>query len=205
MSWKTSVFGLMAAIGAAIVGAMQIGAIDAATLPAWVKGVATLMSVIGTAAIGFFARDNDKTSEDVGADQKSSDDGSLSHLLVCIGGIIVILGAGALLMGCQATPARMAYNTVAAPATTVDVAMTAWGDYVGHYHPPAATEAKVRDAFQKYQAAELLAIDAAQIYADQAGSTNSFSAQVQAALAGQGAQRALADLVNLLQSLGVKM
>lgn len=67
MSWKTTVFGLMAAIGGAVLTGLATGFIDPGDLPKWVKGVAGLLSVIGTAGIGFFARDNNKTSEDVGA------------------------------------------------------------------------------------------------------------------------------------------
>ncbi len=129
---------------------------------------------------------------------------ALSYVLICALSIGTFSTA---LTGCTSTPSRIAYNTVETPAASVDVAMTAWGDYVRQYHPTAATEAKVRDAFQKYQAAELLAIDAAKTYADQAasGSTNSFSAQVQSALTSQSAQSTLADLVKLIQSLGAKL
>lgn len=67
MSWKTSLFGLMAAIGAAIVGALATGVMDPHDFPLWLKKVALLMAVIGGAGTGFFARDNDKSSEQVGA------------------------------------------------------------------------------------------------------------------------------------------
>lgn len=57
----------MAALGGAVVAGYVTGIIDPGDLPKWVKGVASLMSVLGTAGIGFFARDNDKSSEQVGA------------------------------------------------------------------------------------------------------------------------------------------
>ena len=46
----------------------------------------------------------------------------------------------------------------------VSAAMTAWGSYVAANHPPASQELAVRAAFEKYQAAELLAIDATASY-----------------------------------------
>lgn len=107
--------------------------------------------------------------------------------------------------GCSSTPARAAYNTVAIPAVTVDQAMTAWGDYVAQFHPSAAVESQVKDAYDRYQAAELLAIDAAQAYAAIASSTNSTGAAVAQQLTGQNAANALADLVNLLKQIGVKI
>ncbi len=117
------------------------------------------------------------------------------------------LGLAGLVAGCGSTPSRVAYNTVDTPAIAVDSAMRAWGDYVAKYHPPAATELKVKAAFERYQRAELLAIDAAQAYAEVSAntSTNSLAARLQAEATSQTAANALADLVNLLQNLGVKL
>lgn len=69
-SWKTSTFALIGGIGAAVVGAMATGILDPNDFPKWVKGTFGLMSVIGTAGIGVMARDNNKTSDDVGAVNK---------------------------------------------------------------------------------------------------------------------------------------
>lgn len=66
-SWKTSLFGLMAAIGGGIVGAYATGIITADELPRWVKTAAVLMSIVGGSGLGFFARDNNVTSEQAGA------------------------------------------------------------------------------------------------------------------------------------------
>jgi hypothetical protein len=202
MSWKTSLFGLLAAIGAAVLAGLSTGIIDPATLPPWVKSAAALLSVIGTAGTGFFARDNDKTSEDVGAKPAATP--------VPINRIPIFLLAGVLCLGftgCSSTPARIAYNTAAAPAITVDHAMQGWGDYVAQFHPGAASEAKVKAAFERYQAAELAAIDAGKVFADVAasGSTNTLGARVQSEVTSQAASDALASLVNLIQQLGVKL
>ena len=121
--------------------------------------------------------------------------------------LFLALGLAGLMVGCAGTPGRIAYNTVAAPAVTVDVAMTAWGDYVAQFHPPAATELKVKAAYELYQKTELVAIDAAQAYATLAssGSTNGLGeAQLYDMLSSQTSRNALNDLVNLLTSLGIK-
>jgi hypothetical protein len=97
---------------------------------------------------------------------------------------------------------------VAAPAVAVDTAMTAWGDYVAQYHPSAIAEMKVKAAFDKYQACELLAIDAAQAYSTlvSGGATNGLGeSQLNSLLSSQTAANALADLVNLLRNIGVKI
>jgi len=76
---------------------------------------------------------------------------------------------------------RIAYNAVDAPSVTVHQVMIQWNDYVGQYHPSAAVELKIKAAYEKYQAAELLALDAAHFYASQVGSTNSISASLYSA------------------------
>jgi len=57
----------MAAVGAAVVAATRTGIIDGSKLPDWVNAVAGLASVVGTAGMGVFARDNDVSSEESGA------------------------------------------------------------------------------------------------------------------------------------------
>lgn len=64
MNWRTSTFGLIGAIGTAVVGAMAMGLIDPADLPKWVRGVAALMMVIGGAGTGFTARDASAASKE---------------------------------------------------------------------------------------------------------------------------------------------
>ena len=102
--------------------------------------------------------------------------------------------------GCSTTATTAGYKTAAAASITIDAAMTAWGDYVAANHPPAAQEIQVKNLFEKYQAAELLAVDTVETL-----STNNPAglAGFQAAT-GQAGQ-ALTDLVNLLISFGVKL
>lgn len=115
-------------------------------------------------------------------------------------GLAVMLPAS----GCQSGPERTAYNVAKAPAVTVEQTMTAWGDYVAKFHPGPATELKVRAAFEKAKAAELVAIDAAHAYANAASGTNSVPQQLQSALLSQQAADALSELLALLQTFGLK-
>lgn len=57
-SWKTTLFGALAAIGTYL-----------ATIhdPAWISTVGTILVGLSTALLGFSARDNGVSSEDVGA------------------------------------------------------------------------------------------------------------------------------------------
>src|ERR1035441_6628878 len=194
-SWKTTVFGLMSAIGASV--AMLDG------LPHWLSLTAKIAAAAGIAGLGLAARDNNVTSEQAGA--KST------GVPIRPGVIALFLAlalAGVAFNGCTSTPARSAYNVVAAPAVAVDTAMTMWGDYVAQYHPSAIAEMKVKAAFEKYQACELLAIDAAQAYSTlvSGGATNGLGeSQLNSLLSSQTAANALADLVNLLRNIGVKI
>lgn len=57
-SWKTTLFGCLGAVGVFLMNQKD---------PAWLSIVGQILGAIGTAGIGMTARDNDKTSEDVGA------------------------------------------------------------------------------------------------------------------------------------------
>ena len=57
-SWKTTLCGALAALGAYLITVPD---------PAWLATVGKVLVGLGTAAIGFFARDNSVTSKDAGA------------------------------------------------------------------------------------------------------------------------------------------
>lgn len=57
-SWKTLVAGLLGAAGAYLKTIPD---------PAWLSGLGGLMESAGIALLGWFARDDDRTSEQVGA------------------------------------------------------------------------------------------------------------------------------------------
>jgi hypothetical protein len=62
--WKgqlTTIFGLMLAVGTAVVGGLATGIIPPDFLPQLVKGVFALMMVIGGAGVGYFGKDYNVT------------------------------------------------------------------------------------------------------------------------------------------------
>lgn len=124
----------------------------------------------------------------------------------------VLLGAAAWLTG---SGCATSYKTEKAADITVSAAMTAWGNYVAQYHPPVSQELQVKAAFEKYQAAEILAVDATHSLFDltstnsaTAGSTNAVSsatAQAKVTQAVAAEAQALADLIALIQGFGIKI
>ena len=109
-------------------------------------------------------------------------------------------------MGCKLGPQRAAYNALAGTEITVDHAMQLWGSYVAEFHPPAAQEQLVDDAYEKYQAAESEAIDATRlIIALTASGSDASAAQARALKASSAAAAALGDLINLLRNFNVKI
>ena len=111
--------------------------------------------------------------------------------------------------GC-ASANKTAYKATGVAVITVDAAMSAWGSYVKQNHPPASQEQAVKDAFEKYQAAASLVATAgaahAKVLADRAnggtGDATGAMANLNAAIA--IATSSLSDLINLLQTFGVK-
>jgi len=192
-SWKTSLFGLFAGIGAAV--SMVDG------IPHWLLIAARVAAAAGVAGLGISARDNNKTSEDVGAQRKPAP-GKITLPALALAAIIALNSAG-----CSSTPQTIAYRAAGTTVITVDKAMNAWADYVTVYHPPAAIELEVKGAFDKYRAAMLIMIDAAQVYVALAGSgsSNAPAAQADVAAASAAAAAAFADLLNLLRSFGVNL
>lgn len=196
-SWKTTSAGILTILGAAV----TVWFHRAALTPELIMGAATA-AMTGLGLI--LARDNDKSSEDVGAKPAPADSASSGAargplMLLCL----VALLLGAVLTGCQAPPQRIAYDLVAAPAMTSDHAMQIWGDYVSQQkqsgHPVSLDqERQVLAAYRKCKAAELAAIDAAHLAANSMGSTNSITSQLQSPAASQ----ALSDLVAVIRQFG---
>lgn len=195
-SWKTTVFGLMAAIGSGVIGAYAIKAEFLKDFPSWLPGLGVLFMSIGTACLGFAARDNDKSSEAVGAS-------TIPKLP------IVLLAAflAVSLTGCNSTPQQVSYRTAGTTVVSVDHAMTAWGDYVAAKHPPADQEAKVKAAYERYQSAMASFAAANVLYVSLAGSgsTNATGAKISADAAQQQAATAFSDLLTLLGQFGITL
>lgn len=62
-SWKTTTAGIAAVLAVAADALTKLSDNDSMTNPDW----NIVVAVVASAAIGFFARDNDKSSESVGA------------------------------------------------------------------------------------------------------------------------------------------
>lgn len=110
--------------------------------------------------------------------------------------LLWVAGCGLLVVGCAVN--RTAYRTAGIAHVTADAAMTAWGNYVKEFHPPAEAEQKVLEAFNRYKLAELALIDSAKPFGTAQYDKNAFQASVGAASA------ALANLVGIIQQFGVK-
>jgi hypothetical protein len=105
--------------------------------------------------------------------------------------------------GCSSTSQQTAYRVTATTAVGVDVAMTAWGNYVATAHPGTHAELAVKAAYEKYQASMAAVTDAGAISAAANGTNAAASSALDLAQA-QSAQD-LVDLENLITSFGVKL
>lgn len=113
-------------------------------------------------------------------------------------------------VGCNTSQQKIAFNASSGTQVTIEAAMTGWSDYVKAFHPPDATRAKVKAAYQKYQKAAVMFIDTEQLGETLAGNTNASPADILAtsnasARAQAQAAQALADLVDVLRGIGVKI
>lgn len=63
-SWQTTIGGLLAAVGIAVLGLHANGT----AMPDWVVEIAPILGVIGAAMAGITARDNGVSSKDAGAE-----------------------------------------------------------------------------------------------------------------------------------------
>lgn len=112
---------------------------------------------------------------------------------------VFVAGPVMLVQGCKSTSA--AYKTAGSVAVTVDVAMTAWGNYVAANHPTAATEAQVKAAFDRYIQCMLVVTDVGKTLS--ATNTPANSTKLDVALTAAAAS--ISDLTTLISSFGVKL
>jgi len=109
----------------------------------------------------------------------------------------VLLLSPLLFCGCG-TPQRTTFNAESGTVLTVDSAMRAWGDYVARFHPPVEQELQVKAAYEKYQAAMAVAVDASRAWSTLGTNAPVLDPSFQSATAD-----ALTDLLTLLRQFNV--
>lgn len=179
MHWKTTLCGVLTAIGAGLSASQS--------LPPICHSIGSILTIAATALMGIFAADATATQ----AAQSGTSNAKNIPLFV----FIAALGLSASIVGCSTNSQQAAYKGVSGSDAAVRVAMIGWGSYVSAAHPAAATEQQVKNAFDAYRNAELAVIDASAALSTNGGNTNTLTA---AFIAEQAAQ---SDLVNLINSL----
>jgi hypothetical protein len=96
------------------------------------------------------------------------------------------------------------YRAAGISQLTVSAAMHAWDAYVAVKHPSAAIQLKVKAAYEKWQIAQFLVIDAAQTYSAKVGTPGVWAEQEKLEATINAAAQAAADLVALLEPFGIK-
>lgn len=206
MSTKTTIFGWLAALSGLATYALQ-NHLFGPNPPAWITGLAALSTAVNTMLLGTTARDHSVSDESAGVAPAAKPVSGAAKLTTGIVlGILTTLALPCLFLssGCNTPPAKAAYQVEAGAAATMTAAMTAWGAYVATSHPPAAQEQKVKDAFVRYQLAELAAIDATKAWV-MSGSGSGTNAPPSVTGASAAASQALGELVALIQSFGVTL
>lgn len=128
----------------------------------------------------------------------------MKHLLFISAAVV------SLLCGCASTPDTVAYKTLATTQLTVEQGLGFWNSFIvakRNSGTPVSvdTELRVKAAYERYQKAALVMVDAGKAWTDARSSTNSASAASLYDLAVTAAQNSKSDLFNLLSSLGVNL
>jgi len=193
-SWKTTLFGILGGIGAGIVSAMAAGIIDPTHLPVWLKDVAALCAIAGHVGLGTSARDNDKSSEDVGAKPPgpAAGIGTIGSLLLCA---VLCLGT----TGCGTTPATKAAQADQIVITAVNDIMAEWRTFVNAGKATPAQIAQVETVYNGYYKAQMVLRGVLERSAANDPATAPTAAEIATAKsASDQAQVALLDLLRLL-------
>lgn len=105
--------------------------------------------------------------------------------------------------GCAGTtPAKAAVNVSDSAKITVESALRAWDAYIVQYRPSLEKQRAVKNAYNKYKSAQITVLDAAILVKTTTGNAD-VETKLNAAITDAGV--ALADLVNLLRTYGVKI
>ena len=105
------------------------------------------------------------------------------------------------IVGCKSLN-QVSYKATGVAVVGADFAMTEWGHYVKQFHPGVEKETKVKAAYEHYQQAVVLVSTTAEAYLRNKESVPARS-DFEAAIA--ASSTALAELVNVIRSFGVKI
>lgn len=105
--------------------------------------------------------------------------------------------------GCGSTAQQAAYKSAATTSVTVETALRAYNVFAAQGKTTIAQNQKVKAAYLKYQTAFAAVCDAGAIYAASGGTNAPATAALQQAV--QNSSQTITDLINLVQSFGVKL
>jgi hypothetical protein len=114
------------------------------------------------------------------------------------------LGMAGVVTGCKTAPQTVAYRAANGTTLTVETAIRTYNVFAAQGKTTVAQNQQVKAAYEKYQAAMLVVCDAGAIYAATSG-TNAPAASLALQVAVQNSTASIADVVNLIQSFGVKL
>ena len=119
---------------------------------------------------------------------------------------ISVMLAGVLFCGtgCKSSPQAVTYQVAATSSVTVETAIHAYDVFAGQGKTTPAMNARVKAAYERYQAAMAVVCDAGAVYAATA-TTNAPSASAALQTAIVNANGTITDLVNLVRSFGVNL
>lgn len=114
------------------------------------------------------------------------------------------MGMTGAVTGCHTPPQTVAYRAASGTTLSVETAIRTYNVFAAQGKTTVAQNQQVKAAYEKYQAALLVVCDAGAIYAATSG-TNAPAVSLALQVAVQNSAASFADLVNLIQSFGVKL
>jgi hypothetical protein len=106
---------------------------------------------------------------------------------------LLALPLGLMQTGCQSTPNRIAHNTTSIAVTSANAAVQGWWDYKKQFpNYSREADAKIKDAYGKYQAVMKLSADAYESYLSNTNNAPGWQLSLSTVAATE------ADLINLI-------
>ena len=194
---------LVNALSGAVLAYSATKSDSAKTLGAFVSQLITGPDVIAAIALGgtwLWGHLTHRTATDNPVANSCKPPGSAVIIL------ILALGLGGVMFGttgCNTTPQRASFITVTTTDVSVETALRAYNVFAAQGKTTVAQNLQVKAAYEKYQAAFAVLCDVGAVYA----ATSTTNAPAAAALqqATLNASASIADVINLIQSFGVKL